>query len=193
MKAYKATDHKMQCRGYQFELNKEYSIEGKLELCENGFHFCKEFKNINTYYQFHRQHRYFEVEILGDVIDDGDKSCTNKIKFIRELTDEELLEYGIERSGNRISYNGSKAWYLNRLLHREDGPAVEYADGYKAWFVNGECHREDGPAVEWADGTKEWWFKGKELTEQEFNARTKSCDGEIITHKGKDYRLTLVK
>lgn len=31
---------------------------------------------------------------------------------------------------------GDKSWYLNGKLHREDGPAVEGANGYKAWYVN---------------------------------------------------------
>jgi len=39
-------------------------------------------------------------------------------------------------------------------LHREDGPAIEWADGSKEWWINEKLHREDGPAIEWADGTK---------------------------------------
>jgi NTP pyrophosphatase (non-canonical NTP hydrolase) len=56
---------------------------------------------------------------------------------------------------------GAKSWYLNDKLHREDGPAVEWADGYKEWYLNGKLHREDGPAVEYTDGTKEWCLKDK--------------------------------
>lgn len=33
-------------------------------------------------------------------------------------------------------------------------------------------HREDGPAVEWEDGNKAWWINGNKLTEEEFNERT---------------------
>ena len=61
----------------------------------------------------------------------------------------------------KVSDNHSKEWYLNGKLHREDGPAVEWADGTKEWFINGKLHREDGPAVEWANGTKEWYLDGK--------------------------------
>ena len=59
------------------------------------------------------------------------------------------------------SANGDKKWYLNGKLHREGGPAVEYNDGEKAWYINGKCHREDGPAVEDTDGYKEWYLNGK--------------------------------
>jgi len=30
--------------------------------------------------------------------------------------------------------------------HREDGPAVECANGYKYYYINGKRHREDGPS-----------------------------------------------
>jgi hypothetical protein len=64
--------------------------------------------------------------------------------------------------GPAVEYaNGDKEWYLNGKLHREDGPAVEDTDGYKEWYLNGKCHREDGPAVEDTDGYKEWYLNGK--------------------------------
>ena len=34
--------------------------------------------------------------------------------------------------------NGTKYWYLNGKLHREDRPAVEYANGAKYWYINGK-------------------------------------------------------
>jgi len=52
-------------------------------------------------------------------------------------------------------------WYLNGVLHREDGHAVEWANGGKFWWLNGKKHREDGHAEEWAGGTKHWWLNGK--------------------------------
>ena len=57
--------------------------------------------------------------------------------------------------------DGSKAWYLNGKRHRKDRPAIEFADGYKAWYLNGKRHRKDGPAVEYANGSKAWCINGK--------------------------------
>jgi len=34
--------------------------------------------------------------------------------------------------------NGTKIWYLNGKLHRENGPAIKYASGYKEWWLNGK-------------------------------------------------------
>jgi hypothetical protein len=88
--------------------------------------------------------------------------------------------------GPAVEYaDGSKCWYLKGKLHREDGPAVEYANGTKYWCLNDKLHREDGPAVECADGTKYWWLNDKELTEKEFNAKVK----KTIVIDGVTYKL----
>ena len=56
---------------------------------------------------------------------------------------------------------GTKRYYLNNKLHREDGPAIILADGSKFWYKNGELHREEGPASEWNTGEKDWYLDGK--------------------------------
>lgn len=62
------------------------------------------------------------------------------------------------KNGKYIDKIGNVRWYLDDQYHREDGPALEFADGTKIWYINGECHREDEPAVENADGSKHWWY-----------------------------------
>ena len=89
--------------------------------------------------------------------------------------------------------DGTKWWYLNGKCHREDGPAVEYASGNKAWYLNEKLHRESGPAIEYASGTKEWYLNDEKLSEAEFNARTKqkpSCEGKVVEIDGVKYTLT---
>ena len=73
-----------------------------------------------------------------------------------------------------IDEDGDKYYFSDRemkILHREDGPAVEYASGFKEWRVDGKLHHEDGPAIEWADGSKSWYLNGEYLREEQFNAR----------------------
>jgi hypothetical protein len=60
-------------------------------------------------------------------------------------------------------------WYKNGLLHREDGPTVEYSNGNKEWYKNGERHREDGPAIEYSNEYKEWWRNGKRHLEAQLS------------------------
>ena len=66
-----------------------------------------------------------------------------------------MIEYTV-----KVLDDGTKHWRLNDELHREDGPAVEFADGTKYWCLNGKYHREDGPAIEYPDGSKSWCLNG---------------------------------
>jgi len=97
-----------------------------------------------------------------------------------------MIEYTV-----KVHSNGTKIWSLNKKLHREDGPAVEYDDGFKFWYLNNKLHREDGPAVEEPNGDKRWYLNGKELTEAEHRAATSkhTCEGKIVEIDGEKYQL----
>jgi FtsP/CotA-like multicopper oxidase with cupredoxin domain len=74
-----------------------------------------------------------------------------------------------------INQHGSKRYYKDKemtILHREDGPALEWYDGSKFWAINGKYHRLDGPAIEWANGDKSWYINGKKLSKSEVLQRT---------------------
>ena len=73
----------------------------------------------------------------------------------------------------RLSTDGTKRCFLNGKLHREDGPAIEWADGDKFWYLNNKLHREDGPAIVYNNGVKLWYLNGERHTEEEFNKKTK--------------------
>jgi len=60
--------------------------------------------------------------------------------------------------------DGDKRWTLNGLLHREDGPALEYTNGSTLWYHHGALHRLDGPAEEWVNGYKYWWYQGERIS-----------------------------
>ena len=76
-------------------------------------------------------------------------------------------------NGPAIEYaDGTKSWYQNGDLHRTDGPAVEWSNGTKSWYQNGLRHRTDGPAIEYSDSGKVWYINGEDLSEAEFLAAT---------------------
>ena len=67
-----------------------------------------------------------------------------------------------EESTFTIDENGTKQWRnKDRVLHRIDGPAVEYTNRDKEWHKNGKLHRIDGPAIEYGNGNKTWYQMGK--------------------------------
>src|SRR5574343_423060 len=88
MVGYKMTESDMTCRGFQYEVEKEYSLKGELKICRNGFHFCENpFDCLEYYNNIKGNKRLFLVEALGEVITEHDKSITNKIKIIEEIKD----------------------------------------------------------------------------------------------------------
>jgi len=120
----------------------------------------------------------------------SNKSITDPIPRIVANKSSGEFDIGVEKWGFRngkvvykIDKEDTKRWYRNGELHRDDGPAVEWADGTKEWYRNGRKHRDDGPAeegngtrmwwregsphrddgpaAEWADGTKVWWSNGE--------------------------------
>lgn len=114
-----------------------------------------------------------------------------------EWCNEEGLLHRLD--GPAIEYtSGTKEWWVNGELHREDGAAIEYASGTKCWCVNDKRHRIDGPAIEWSDGgRKEWWIEGTQYTETQFNKKVKQlqntpCEGKIVEIDGVKYKLTSV-
>ena len=84
-------------------------MDGEIEICERGFHYCPKLVNCFNYYGFNSNNKVAEIEILGDIKNDSDdKEVTNKFKIIRELSWHEVLELvntGSGNTGNRNSGN----------------------------------------------------------------------------------------
>lgn len=92
---------------------------------------------------------YGLMEISGDVVHDNSEyiSCTNRIKLVRKMTRQELLDC-IE-DGELITRNGDRFWFRNHMYHREgDEPAIIRTIGTKEWYKDGKLHRTgDKPAM----------------------------------------------
>ena len=110
IKAFKAFDKNMQCRGFQYEEGQVYEMDGEPILCEHGFHFCKDLVLTLAYYPAEdiNDNFYAEVEIIGDVVYEeptNHKGATNKIKILRIIPCEEVsgMVDGNSNSGNSNS------------------------------------------------------------------------------------------
>ena len=103
IKAYKAFNSDLTCKGFQYEVGKEYHHKGKLELCESGFHACPKLVDCFRFYPFREaKTRVAEVLVWGKVKyeDVGVKLCASNIKVVRELTWSEVLFLYNSNSGN---------------------------------------------------------------------------------------------
>lgn len=110
MKAYKAFNKDLTCRDFQYEIGKTYEMEEEPIICKRGFHACTDLDDVFKYYKFSKDIRICEVELLGDIDDMSQKDskvATNKIKIVRELKINDLLELGGDKSLVQASTYGS--------------------------------------------------------------------------------------
>jgi len=107
IKGFKAMNSNMTCRGFKFKVGKTYESDN-LTMCSNGFHFCENALDVYNYYEKSSDTVVCEVEALGEVLKEGDKSVTNKIKIIRQLTDKDLVDLWIKRTNS--GYRNSGDW-----------------------------------------------------------------------------------
>ena len=96
--AYKGFDKNLCCRGFQYEIGKEYVHEGKIECCESGFHACTNPFDVLDYYEADGKNRYCEVEQSGSIkTGNGDsKQASSKIKIKAEIGMAGLFKAGVE-------------------------------------------------------------------------------------------------
>jgi len=84
---YKDTDNHMRgYGGFQFELNKRYDCKGEIVLGVNGFHFCKDVKDISCFYNL-PDSRIFKVKALYDANKKYDKQFAAKSIILTEELD----------------------------------------------------------------------------------------------------------
>ena len=90
MKGFKGFDQDLTCRDFQYEVGKTYQHDGKVLLCDSGFHFCKNVRDIDEFYSL-KCSRICEIEADGIIDNHGIKYVCSKIRIVRELSKEEIL------------------------------------------------------------------------------------------------------
>ena len=97
IKSYKAFDKNMQCRGFQYEVGKEYEMNGEIKCCERGFHACKSPMEVWDHYDM-LSSRFAEVEQSGEIKEEENstKVCSSHIKIKAELKLADIIKVGVE-------------------------------------------------------------------------------------------------
>ena len=97
--SYKGMDSKMQCRGMQYEVGKEFSVDGEIKCCSNGLHACERPLDVLGYYAPGTGSRYFRVTQSGDLARElgGDsKVASRKMRVDAEIGIPGLVKAHIE-------------------------------------------------------------------------------------------------
>ena len=97
IKSYKGFDSSLSCRGFQYEVGKEYEMDGRIECCERGFHACESPLEVFDHYDMLKS-RFAEVEQSGiiDREEDSTKVCSSRIKIKAELKLSDIINIGVE-------------------------------------------------------------------------------------------------
>ena len=110
IKGYKGFDKELKCRGFLYEVDKEYEQGGEIKCCNNGFHFCENPFDVFSYYP-PNDSRYCEVHGSGkyDKDNDDSKVSVSKIKIGFEIGLKGLIDAGIKFILDKVNWEESKA------------------------------------------------------------------------------------
>ena len=97
IKSYKGFDSSLSCRDFQYEVGKEYEMDGPIECCERGFHACESPLEVFDHYDMLKS-RFAEVEQSGtiDREEGSTKVCSSRIKIKAELKLADIINIGVE-------------------------------------------------------------------------------------------------
>ena len=97
IKSYKGFDKNLKCRDFQYEIGKEYEMDGEIKVCSRGFHSCESPFDVFDHYTM-IDSRFCEVEQDGNISkeDRGTKICSSKIKIKAELKLADMINLGVE-------------------------------------------------------------------------------------------------
>ena len=95
--AYKGFDKNLKCRDFQYEVGKEYEMDGDIKCCERGFHACESPLEVFDHYDMLNS-RFAKVEQSGEIDkeENSTKVCSSKIKVKAELKLADIINLGVE-------------------------------------------------------------------------------------------------
>ena len=196
MKSFKGfnrnADGTLSCRDFTYKVGETYKHDGKIELCESGFHACHELHQCWYFYPNNGNNVFCEVECGGEVIEseDGDgKFVCSEITILRE----------VDMSG--VAVFNEVCYFINgyALVQKDgkynhigtDGKLLSEEWWDDAWdFLNGYARvRKDGKSNHiGTDGkllSEEWWDGAYSFS----NGYAKVCKGGKFNHIGTDGNL----
>ena len=134
IKAYKGFNSDMTCRGFQFEVGKEYEESGKIEACENGFHACENPMDVMDYYFIGKDGhiaRFCQVEQSGDIDRRENKVASSRITIKAELKFADFIKLAVNFIMEKCK--GGKKNTKNYAQMASSGDSVKMASsGYYA-------------------------------------------------------------
>ena len=152
MKGYKVFNSDWTCRKFKYEVGKTYEHKGVVNLCQEGFHFCKKLIDCFNYYSFDPKNKVAEIEAEGEIIEGTDKCVTSKITIIKELTWYEVLDYVNIGKNNTGSCNSGNCNSGNRNSGDRNSGNRNTGDWNSGDRNTGSCNSGDWNTGDWNSG-----------------------------------------
>ena len=110
IRGFKGFDKDLKCRGFQYEIGKDYEQEGEVKCCKRGFHFCENPFDVFRYYS-PSDSRYCEVEGDGnaDEANDDSKVATSNIHISAEIGLNGLIKSGVKFILDKVNFKDAKS------------------------------------------------------------------------------------
>ena len=107
MKCYKGFDKDLKCRGFQYEIGKEYE-ENTADICHKGFHACENPMDVFGYYN-PADSRYCEVDLdTNEQTGEDSKRVGKKIKIETEIGLSGLIQAGVKFILEKVDFKSAK-------------------------------------------------------------------------------------
>ena len=107
MKCYKGFDKDLKCRGFQYEIGKEYE-ENAADICHKGFHACENPMDVFRYYN-PADSRYCEVDLdTNEQTEEDSKRVGKKIKIETEIGLSGLIQAGVKFILGKVDFKNAK-------------------------------------------------------------------------------------
>ena len=140
MIVYKGTDKDMKCRGFQFELGKEY-VEEEAKLCDKGFHGCEYPLDVFAHYAPVGS-RFFVADLDGvthETESDDTKRVGTKIKLKAEIGIAGIVKAAVEYIKERAESSNNQTGYCSVAANTGNRSAATNT-GYRSAATNtGDC------------------------------------------------------
>ena len=139
MIVYKGTDKDMKCRGFQFDLGKEY-VEEKAELCNKGFHGCEYPLDVFAHYA-PADSRFFVADLDGvtdEEAEDDSKRAGTKIKLRAEIGIAGIVKAAVEYIKEKAESSKNQTGNYSAATNTGDCSAATNTGNYSAATVDGK-------------------------------------------------------
>lgn len=146
-----------------YELGKWYTLEGDIVPYKWGYHFCKELDNCLEYYDnIKGDKRFFEIKSDGEVIDMYDKSVTNKIILVRELSIDEVLDY-FRKNKDTVD------WYYISIKQKLPESFIREMKDYVNWYYISSSQKISEDFIREFKDYMDWdYISSKQILSEDF-------------------------